>query len=333
MNKVSIAIIVGFIFLILTACNDRDFGPDVEIPDFNYPQTVVFEDSLSAYNIFEGASAHLIPSEGFHLFELSSVLFTDYAHKQRLVKVPPGTKMTRLSDGSLDYPDGTMLVKTFFYYLDERDTSLGKNIIESRLLIKENGIWNAASYLWNQDQNNASLKLEGYDKEVGWLDKKGNGRSTLYHVPNENECITCHQPNSSMTPLGPTLRNLNRNVERNGESLNQISHLQSVNVMSSFSLDQVPKIVDYKNVSHSLAERGRAYLAMNCAHCHNPNGWEECSQQDVDFRYETSLNQTGIPFEKDEITEVLMDGEMPFIGTTVLDEEGIDLLLQYIESL
>ena len=98
----------------LGACNDGNFDGEVEIPDFNFPQTIVFEDSLSAYSIYEGNPSDLIPSEDFHLIELTSILFTDYAHKQRLVKVPEGTQMTRLSDGSIDFPNGSILVKTDF---------------------------------------------------------------------------------------------------------------------------------------------------------------------------------------------------------------------------
>ena len=319
--------------LMLGACNDGNFDGEVEIPDFNFPQTIVFEDSLSAYSIYEGNPSDLIPSEDFHLIELTSILFTDYAHKQRLVKVPEGTQMRRLSDGSIDFPDGSILVKTFFYYNDERDPNLGKRIIETRLEIKEDDTWNIATYLWNNDQTHATLTLDGHDTQVSWINANGVSRSTNYHVPNENECITCHQTNATMSPLGPTLRNMNRMVERSGESLNQISHLQNVSILNDFQIDQLPSIADYNNTMLSLEERGRAYLAMNCAHCHNPDAWNETAELDFDFRYETPLNQTGILFEREDILEVLEDDEMPFIGTTIQDQEGIGLLIEFIESL
>lgn len=329
--KRTLICIIGLLIFTIISCNDFDF--QVEIPDFNFPQTVVFEDSLSAYNIFKDTPSNLIPSDDFQLLELSSVLFTDYAHKQRLVKIPEGTQMTRLNDGSLDFPDGTILTKTFFYYKDERDTTLGKRIIETRLLIKEDNTWNVATYLWNETQTNATLALNGMDTEVGWINKNGNNSSTLYHVPDENECIACHQSNSTMTPLGTKLRNLNRTVERNGISLNQINHLQSVGFLNDFQVSQVPNIIDYTDDSNSLSARGRAYLDLNCSHCHNPNAWEEPAEQDFDFRYETSLNQTGLLDEQNEIMELVTDGEMPFIGTTILDQEGVDLIIEYLESL
>lgn len=326
-------LIAGVILIVVISCNKEEFNRDIEIPDFNFPKTVVFEDSLSSYEIFEGTPSNLTPTEDFELLELSSVLFTDYSHKQRLVKIPSGTQMIKSSDETIDFPNGTILTKTFFYYNDERDTTLGKRIIETRLEIKENDVWNVATYIWNQNQTNAILELNGFDTPIVWVDENGISRSTTYHIPTENECMTCHQSNSKMTPLGPTLLNLNRNVERNGSTLNQLTHLQNVGVLNNFSVNQISQMVDYNDFNASLEERGRAYLAMNCAHCHNPNSWERSAEREFDFRYETPFNEAGILYEEDKIKRALQDREMPLIGTTMLDEEGINLIIEYIESL
>ena len=206
-------------------------------------------------------------------------------------------------------------------------------MIESRLLIKEDGIWNTATYIWNQSQTDASLDLAGQDTRVSWINGNGNRNSTLYHIPSQNECFTCHQSIASLTPLGPTLRNLNRMVNRNGASVNQVHHLQSQGLLNDFYLEEISQMVDYEDSNAPLSERARAYLAMNCAHCHNPSGWEKSSQRSFDFRYETSLDQTGIRSKKDKIERTLMNGRMPFIGTTLLDEEGVRLISDYLNSL
>ncbi len=328
-----IVYIVGLVILIVSACRDNDQDFKVQIPDFNFSQTVTFETSLLAYDIFEGTISDLKPIDSFEILKLSSSLFTDYAHKQRLVKVPAGKKLKRLNDGSIDFPNGTILTKTFFYYFDDRDTSLGKRIIETRLLIKEKETWNVATYLWNESQTDATLELNGFDTEVSWINPNGENQSTVYHVPTKNECMTCHQSNSSMTPLGPTLLNLNRDVSRNGIDVNQIGHLQSSGILTEFSIDLVAQMVDYNDVNASLEERGRAYLAMNCAHCHNPNAWDIPAGRDFDFRHQTAFENTGISDGKDKILRNVINQEMPFIGTTILDKEGVDLLTKYIESL
>ena len=331
--KKNIAFIIGLILLLIISCGREEFNRNIEIPDFNFPTTVVFEDSLSSYGIFEGTPSNLYPSEGFELLELSSALFTDYSHKQRLVKIPSGTQMTKSSDETIDFPNGTILTKTFFYYNDERDTTLGKRIIETRLEIKENDVWNVATYIWNQNQTDAILELNGFDTPISWVDENGIGRSTMYHIPTENECMTCHQSNSKMTPLGPTLLNLNRNVERNGNTINQITHLQNLDLLNNFSVNQIGQMVNYDDLNTSLEERGRAYLAMNCAHCHNPDSWERSADREFDFRYETPLNEAGILYEEDKIKRALQDREMPLIGTTMLDEEGVNLIIEYLDNL
>ncbi|MEM6800177.1 MAG: hypothetical protein AAF696_02170 [Bacteroidota bacterium] len=327
--------VLGCTLIMTFACRQGGLNPDreVEIPNFNFPETLVFEETLSAYHIFEGTAADLVPASDFHLLELSSILFTDYAYKQRLVKLPDGEKMIRGNDGKIEYPDGTILTKTFFYYTDERDRSLGKRIIETRLEIKENDTWNIATYIWNQAQTEARLALNGSDTQVNWIDMDGISQTTLYHVPSQNECIACHQSNLSMAPIGPKLRNLNRMVERNGANINQLSHLQDLGILNEFEVSQVSKIVDYYDSRISLAERARAYLDMNCSHCHNPTGWEGATERQFDFRFETSLAESGILFEEEKISRALLDQEMPFIGTTLLDQDGVNLVIEYIESI
>ena len=72
---------------------------------------------------------------------------------------------------------------------------------------------------------------------------------------------------------------------------------------------------------------------MNCASCHNPDGLPEAEQQKLDFRYETPLKATKILKNKNKIIEVMESGRMPDIGTTVIDEEGVQLVNDYINSL
>lgn len=318
----------------LVAClNQNDFDEGFEIDQTSFEQTVKFEEQLSAYNIFEGEALDLRPNSDYHLLELSSPLFTDYTHKQRLVKVPIGTKIEKGMDENLDFPDGTILVKTFFYYQDDRDISLGKRIIESRLLIKEDEKWNAATYIWNENQSDAFLDSNGSETDVTWIDNSGNSLSTRYQIPAQNECGTCHQSNSKLTPLGPNLRNLNREVERNHTSTNQLIHLQEIGVMNTFPVGNISEIVDYMDSSLSLDLRARAYLAMNCAHCHNPSGWEKSGQRRFDFSYETPLSQSGIANKKEKILRNMENGRMPFIGTSMKHQEGIQLIKDFLNGL
>ena len=106
-------------------------------------------------------------------------------------------------------------------------------------------------------------------------------------------CLS-HQNNATVVHLGPTLRNLNFEVIRNGMAINQLTHFQDINRLNSFDINQVRHIVDYNDINVSLAKRGRAYLDLNCAHSHNPSGWSKPANKGFDFRNETSIGGTKI---------------------------------------
>lgn len=72
---------------------------------------------------------------------------------------------------------------------------------------------------------------------------------------------------------------------------------------------------------------------MNCSHCHQPNAWQRSAREELDLRYETSLEQSGILDKRDDLIEMIETGEMPFVGTTLLDREGIALTLEYLRGL
>jgi len=329
MNK---AILSAFLILTLslpfwmTSCSEEDY----RIP---IPMTEQFAEKLSAYNIYQGDWKDLIPSPDFHLLELSSPLFSNYAIKQRLVKLPEGTQMAEDGDGLPVFPNGTILVKTFFYYHDERDESQGKRVMETRLLIKKEEQWNVASYVWNESQTEATVAPDGLDTEVSWTNVVGTNRSIMYHVPNQDECASCHQLHEDVVPLGPSMRNLNLEVRRNNELVNQLDYLQSLDLLGDFDISQISQIPNYKDESLNLVDRGRAYLEMNCAHCHRPSAWRESSSRSFDFRYETSLGNTHLLEKKEDIIRVVTKGEMPFLGNTVIDEEGVDLIVAFVEGL
>ena len=80
------------------------------------------------------------------------------------------------------FPDNTILTKTFYYYADERDPSLGKTIIETRVLIKKEGVWNIGNYVWNQAQTDAALDEGSHNLVINWIDEFGV----------EKVCRLCH---------------------------------------------------------------------------------------------------------------------------------------------
>lgn len=311
-------------------CGREPFEPEPYDLDFDIPRTEAFAPTLSAYGLYQEPLASLQPADGVHLYELSSELFSDYAFKQRLIRVPEGSTAILEADGSLTYSEGTVMVKTFYYPSDMRDPSAERRIIETRLLVKTGGRWNVATYLWNAEQTEAYKLLTGTTTNISWIDEAGQSRSTNYAVPQEGECVTCHQTDELSTYIGPTPRNLNRMVERDGGEVNQLAHLADQGVVTV--LDGSPTIPNYKDTAESLENRARAYLDINCAHCHQPDAWSDASRRPYDLRYATALADTGLVGEGNQVSRQLTEGEMPYLGTTLRHDEGVEIVLDYIDE-
>ena len=243
--------------LVVIGCGEERFEPDPYDVDFDVPRTESFAATLSAYALYQEPLASLQPAERAIPYELSSELFTDYAYKQRLLRVPEGTTMTLGGDVTLEYPEGTVLAKTFYYPSEMRDATAPVRIIETRLLVKTSGFWNVATYLWNAEQTDATLLLTGATTAMSWIDESGQSRTTDYAVPHEGECVTCHQADESSVFIGPTPRNLNRIVERNGDEVNQLAYFLAEGVLDD---------VDERAVATIPQLRGRGrVLGESCA--------------------------------------------------------------------
>ncbi|MFK7832801.1 MAG: hypothetical protein AB8B52_05975 [Winogradskyella sp.] len=289
--------------------------------------------TLSEINLFVGNLKDLqITPYGFE-YKLSTPLFTDYAHKQRTIALPEGTSMEFDGDGLPIFPENTVIAKTFFYNFDERDLSLGRQIIETRLLILINGTWETGDYKWNESQTEAVLDLEGSTLPITWVDAEGISNSITYKIPSNTDCFTCHSNNNVMRPIGPKLRTMNFDI--NGvNQLEQFIANQHLTGLASSSF--VRNLPNWEDTSLPLEMRARAYMDINCAHCHITGG--TCDDEStLNFAFETTLEDTNIAsqtFLMDYRINALEDGiRMPFIGTSILHTEGVALINEYLATL
>ena len=70
---------------------------------------------LSAWNAVRSDGSTMSLNAAVVPYDLSSALFTDYALKMRAVYVPAGKQITYTTTGTLDFPVGTAIYKTFYY--------------------------------------------------------------------------------------------------------------------------------------------------------------------------------------------------------------------------
>src|SRR5690606_29665900 len=75
------------------------------------------------------------------------------------------------------------------------------------------------------------------------------------------------------TPIGPSARNLNRD--------GQLASLVSAGMLDAAPGDAPRTPNAYDPSDGPLAHRARAYLDVNCAHCHNPQGPAHTSGLDL----------------------------------------------------
>jgi uncharacterized repeat protein (TIGR03806 family) len=285
---------------------------------------------ISDYKIFTDEPVALTPGNGFQLYELATGLFTDYAEKQRLIKLPAGKTMVAVNDGLPHFPDSTILVKTFYYFNDKRDVLKGKRLIETRLLVKNNGHWLAGTYVWNEEQTDAVLVSKGATTAVSWIDENAKTRNITYRIPAPKDCASCHNSNNLLMPAGVKVRNLNRDVVRNNATVNQLQYLQNAGVLSPVDAGRFTSLPDWQNEKYTITERVRAYFEMNCAHCHNDKG--SCARSPLRFGWEIPLADTRIENKKDRIISMMEKGRMPRIGTAIVDAEALALIKKYLQQ-
>lgn len=238
---------------------------------------------LSEYRFFVGTLADLKPNEGVIPYDLNTPLFSDYATKYRHVWMPKGTSADYHGEDAFDFPVGATLIKTFSFLHDLRDPTKGQRIIETRLLIRKKKGWDALVYLWNDEQTDASLKVAGTTKDVTWIDRDGKERTSNYIVPNVNQCKGCHVVDKTIVPVGPKARNLNKNFDYADGSANQLDRwAQAGYLKGAPAPDSAPKLAVWNDpTTGTVDDRARAWLEINCAHCHNPRGPANTSGLDL----------------------------------------------------
>ncbi|MBU3920333.1 MAG: hypothetical protein KJ961_06950, partial [Alphaproteobacteria bacterium] len=232
-------------------------GPDLELILSAAPAQY-----LSEYGLFANLASEK-PVKGVVPYDLINPLFSDHALKHRFVFVPGGAKAAYSDADVFAFPVGTVLVKTFAFAPDLRAPTEGQYRVETRLLIHKASGWAAFAYIWNADGTEAVYSPVGGHRSIETITPSGVPVTINYSVPNQNQCKTCHQTGNAFLPIGPKARNLNH-------------HEQLENWVSRGLLDALPASVpasaDVSDVSIPADVRARAWLDINCAHCHKPDG-------------------------------------------------------------
>lgn len=352
----SVTVLLTFVIFISCSENDDEYIP---VSPVTADLTLVPYPRLSDYHFFEGDIKDQIPSLNVIPYEPASSLFTDYASKKRFIWMPAVVKAAYVADNRiLDLPVGTVLIKTF-YYTTIQPGNVTK-IIETRLMIRKSDGWKFYEYVWNDDQTDADLVsgidfTNGSTKNITFAKPSGEIITTDYRIPSDAECFACHKINETATPIGVKPQNLNHNHTYGNTSKKILQKLVDQGYLDNFP-SSIASAVNYHDTTQPIDLRLRSYLDANCAHCHQDEA--RCYYRPVRFAFGlTNVDSNiGICLLADEeisptLQKVITPGNfnksimhfrlssndeserMPLLGRTVVHDEGVALLEEYISSL
>ncbi len=242
--------------------------------------------ALSAYRFFRDAGGRE-PNAGVTPYDLNTALYSDGALKFRYLYLPPHAEAGYRDEGVFELPVGAVLIKTFAFASDMRRPNENVRFLETRLLIRRANGWVAYPYVWNEAQTEARLSPIGAVVAADFTDTDGSPVAIDWAVPNVNQCKGCHDRAGAITPIGPTARNLNRARDYGRGAESQLAHWRAMGLIDRVPEDGAHFANAYDALSGTLEERARAYLQVNCAHCHNPEGPAHTSG--LDLRFDTAI--------------------------------------------
>ena len=314
--------------------------------------------TLSDWGVLASSGTALKLTQDSFVYDLQTPLFSDYALKLRTITLPKGSETQLDADNDrIIFPVGTVITKTFYYpngsasnqvkipeltptvkdgMLDITDYRL----IETRLLVRRDHGWDALPYVWNEDQTQAKLSRTGDIKKLSMT----GGKEFAYVVPNVNQCAGCHATNHTtkkIVPIGPRLRHLTTSKD-----------MRLTDQPEAFA-----KNVVWNDTAEPLNARARAYLDINCSHCHNQVGPADTSGlhlepstpagQTLGFCKAPIAAGTGtgnrkhgiVPGKPEESIFVYRMAStnpaemMPELGRSLAHAEGVALIEEWIASL
>lgn len=301
-------------------------------------QSEALPPTLADFGFFYDAAARE-PDALLRPYALNTPLWTDGADKLRYVYVPSGKTIASDGEGLLQLPVGSAIIKTFAF-----GSGKDQRFIETRVLLHRASGWVALPYRWNPEQTEARLALAGARIPL----TRPDGEQISYRIPNKNECKVCHSKDGEVIPIGPKARNLA------GAFL--------ADLVGRGQLDSVPPGTDtmpnWQNRGKGpAAPLARAYLDVNCAHCHQPGGM--ASNSGLDLRWEQDdphalgihkppvaagrgaggLKVSIEPGAPDRSIIVHRMGSteagvaMPEIGKSTVDNDGVAVVSQWIAEM
>lgn len=323
------------------------FEKNTEQPTQNFPR------KLSETGLFESVAEHRVAT-GVISYSVNSPLWSDGAHKERFLAVPGEDKITYRPSRGWDCPDHTVLVKTFSLEEKAGDPTTRRRI-ETRLLTRQQGEWQGFTYIWNDEQTDATLvEKEGLDKVFTVRNENGQTQQQAWHYPSRAECMVCHSRAANFV-LGLSTAQMNRDHDYGGIVDNQLRTLEHIGMFTGkLPTKDRAALADPYDPSEPIDARARSYLHSNCSVCHVVAGGGNAK---IELEYQTPLEKMFVVDEKpihdafgipdarivapgSPERSVLLHrlshrgrGQMPPLASSKVDHQAVEMFTQWITSL
>lgn len=318
-----------------------------------------FPRKLSETGLFADVKSHTLAS-GVVPYAPAAPFWSDGAIKLRAIGVPE-TKPIDTASGRWEAPDGTVTIKSFQLETKAGDPS-SRKFIETRIMVREQKEWTGYTYLWNEDGTDADLvEKNGLDKTFRIEDKTDprGFRDQVWHYPSRTECMVCHSRAANFV-LGFNSLQLDADFDYgNGRKDNQLRTLYHIGLLKNDKgyeprKPDAPHLVDPNDKTQPLEARARSFFYTNCAGCHVDAGGGN-SLMNMDFHAKRDdMKIIGVKpihlFPDNPAAELVKPGEpensvvflrmsrrgtgqMPPLGSNVVDTRSVELLREWIQSL
>jgi len=223
-----------------------------------------FPRKLSESGLFDSVPEHRM-KPGVIPYSVNAPFWSDGLYKERYIALPPEGKIRYTSHRGWDFPDKTVIVKSFAF---ERiaGESKSRRWIETRFLTRQDGEWFGYTYRWNETGTDADLvDASGLDvtliQHVGRSPANPEGkREQIWHYPSRAECMVCHSRAANFV-LGLSQLQMNKRHDYgNGYQENQLALLDRLGLFerspdwTSLCLTEMRRYAQASGISGVQAE-------------------------------------------------------------------------------
>ena len=337
------------------------------VPNPHRSQPSTFPRRLSETGLFSSTSAHVM-ADGVVPYNVNAPGWHDGASIERYMAVPDDDTV-KYTGSRWSFGDGAVLMQTLS--LPDDTTSWSMKRIETRILTKQNNEWAGYSYVWSDDQEDATLVDR--DGMIVELDASGDDAPSVWTYPSRADCMSCHSRAANYV-LGISTTQMYRMSDNDAGSRQQILELRDRGVLVDVPQPVVSYLEGAPSTEVAANEVGdairrplvspydetqpanlrvRSYLHVNCSSCHVsagggnarmelafPKPFKEMGLIDSLPQHDTfGIANARLVAAGDSDSSVLFQrisrrsrGQMPPLGTSHVDHAAVQLVNQWISQ-